>query len=243
MSTVIRKIIVFTICISFAFSLSACVSQKEYDELQSQYNSLNSDFLAMKLSKDQLEAERNAAESSLHTLKEEYDTLLEDYQELEKDYEELKRSDYLSEIKFYAERFNMICDESYVEKIDITAIPDYISDLGYFIYPISNWVDFKIIPTEDLTSVEMVILDFDPSKRGNLWLLDVFSLIKDLIMTVYPIKDYDDASAVTLYYEDTLYNGSWYFPPEDCEGKYTEDGICCDLFKLGWYLRFCCYPQ
>lgn len=139
-------------------------------------------------------------------------------------------------------RYNEKCGDTWgADPIDSQTIPSYIDDSGIFRYPIAEWITLIIYPADDAT-IEEVSLRFDPAGQKGAWIMQVFSLNELLLEVTYPNIDSDHANAVTAYYEDTLYSGSWNWPERGTKGKYTKDGIDCDLYRAVNSLLFVVIP-
>jgi chemotaxis protein MotB len=75
-----------TLLVLVTFSLTACVSKKVYQELESKFNNLRSSNLELLKEKDELIASKKALETSLETLKDEYGALKNKKNILENEY-------------------------------------------------------------------------------------------------------------------------------------------------------------
>lgn len=143
-------------------------------------------------------------------------------------------SEYFAEVCHLINQFNdYYWEETNHEEIDEQGLTDYLEDeSGRIFYPVKEWITFITYPDADMSSVEKTVLRFNPSGRKGLWILDVMIASECLLQTAYPDIDYDDAAAVTAYYEDELYDGDWNWPMQDQEGRYEKDGINCDLYRV-----------
>lgn len=150
--------------------------------------------------------------------------------------------DFTASVADWVTRYNEKCGDAWgADPIDSQTISTYIDDSGIFRYPIADWITLIIYPAEDAT-IEKVSLKFDPAGQKGAWIMRVFSLNELLLEVTYPNIDSDQANAVTAYYEDTLYSGSWNWPDQGTKGKYTKDGIDCDLYRAIDSLLFIVIP-
>lgn len=150
--------------------------------------------------------------------------------------------DFTASVADWVTRYNEKCGDAWgADPIDSQTIPSYIDDSGIFRYPIAEWITLIIYPADDAT-IEKVSLRFDPAGQKGAWIMRVFSLNELLLEVTYPNIDSDQANAVTAYYEDTLYSGSWNWPEQGAKGKYTKDGIDCDLYRAVDSLLFVVIP-
>lgn len=139
---------------------------------------------------------------------------------------------FITSITEWACRYNEKCsEEQNDESIDTQNIASYIDDSGIFRYPIADWITLIIYPAEDTGAIKTVSLRFDPTGRKGAWILQVFSFSELLLEVTYPNIDNNQANAVTTYYEDTLYSGSWNWPEKGTVGVYAKNGIACDLYR------------
>lgn len=150
--------------------------------------------------------------------------------------------DFTASVADWVTRYNEKCGDVWgADPIDSRSIPSYIDDSGIFRYPIAEWITLIVYPAEDDT-IEKVSLKVDPAGQKGAWIMRVFSLNELVLEATYPNIDSDQANAVTAYYEDTLYSGSWNWPEQGTKGKYTKDGIDCDFYRAIDSLLFIVIP-
>lgn len=143
-----------------------------------------------------------------------------------------ENSAYLSEVCHLINKFNGYYFEEKNHKIiNEQGLADYIDEYENIYYPVAEWITLVIHPSTDNSTIEDAALRFDPVGRKGAWILDVMTTSKCLLQAAYPDIDSKDASAVTIYYEDTLYDGSWNWPSMNGKGRYTKNGINCDLYR------------
>lgn len=154
----------------------------------------------------------------------------------------ISNNDFTASVADWVTRYNEKCGDAWgADPIDSQTIPSYIDESDIFRYPITDWITLIIYPAEDAT-IEKVSLRFDPAGQKGAWIMRVFSLNELVLEVTYPNIDSDQANAVTAYYEDTLYSGSWNWPEQGTKGKYTKDGLDCDLYRAIDSLIFVVIP-
>lgn len=150
--------------------------------------------------------------------------------------------DFTASVADWVTRYNEKCGDAWgADPIDSQTILAYIDDSGIFRYPIAEWITLIIYPADDAT-IEKVSLKFDPAGQKGAWIMRVFSLNELMLEVTYPSIDSDQANAVTAYYEDTLYSGSWNWPEQGTDGEYIKNGITCDLYRAVDSLIFIITP-
>ena len=150
--------------------------------------------------------------------------------------------EFLSETSLYIDRFNNLYKDGITEGTTGQDLLEYQEEDGRVFYPVKDWITIVVSPTVENNSVDHISLRFDPVGRKGPWILDVMVMSEYLLQAVYTDIDGDDASDVTTYYEEALYDGKWNWPGKDEEGRYIKNGINCDLYRAVDSLIFVVTP-